>query len=254
MDLGFRFGDRGTHTSRTIMLDELSAVLANCHPDASRSDYAVEIVEHNLLGKRTASTRRLTNQRLGELYGLDTDVPLFRLMRHFWAADDRGRPLLAILTALARDPLLRATTPLVLSLDVGQELVKSEMLTVLREYVGERLNDSILDKVARNASSSWTQSGHLEGRVRKKRLQVSPTPYVTAYALLLAYLIGARGQALFESPCVRVLDTSPDDLMYSAMDAKRLGIIDLKKAGGLLHVSFDALLTDEERRLAHGTD
>jgi len=254
VELGFRFGDRGTHTSRTIMLDELNAVLAHCPPDAPRSDYAVEIIEHNLLGKRTASTRRLTNQRLGELYGLDPDVPLFRLVRRFWAADDRGRPLLAILTALARDPLLRATTPLVLSLDVGQELVKSEMLTVLREYVGERLNDSILDKVARNASSSWTQSGHLEGRVRKKRQQVSPTPYVTTYALLLAYLVGARGQALFDSPCVRVLDTSPDDLMYRAMDAKRLGIIDLKKAGGLLHVSFDVLLTDEERGLAHGTD
>jgi hypothetical protein len=67
--LGFRFGDKGTHTSRTIMLDELNAVLAHCPPDAPRSDYTAEIIEHNLLGKRTASTRRLTNQRLGELYG-----------------------------------------------------------------------------------------------------------------------------------------------------------------------------------------
>ena len=27
--LGFRFGDRGTHTSRTMMLDELQATLAD---------------------------------------------------------------------------------------------------------------------------------------------------------------------------------------------------------------------------------
>ena len=234
------------------MLDELKAVLAYCPPDASRADYSVAIVEHNLLGKRTASTRRLTNQRLGELYGLDPGIPVFRLMRYFWEADERGRPLVALLTAFARDPLLRATTTLVLSLDAGQELVKSDMLAALREYVGDRLNDSILDKVARNASSSWTQSGHLEGRVRKKRRLVSPTPYVTTYGLVLAYLVGTRGQALFESPCVQILDTPPDDLMYLAMDAKRLGIIDMKKSGGLLHVSFDSLLTDEERGLAHG--
>ena len=28
-DFGFRFGDRGTHTSRTLMLEELETVLAN---------------------------------------------------------------------------------------------------------------------------------------------------------------------------------------------------------------------------------
>jgi len=235
------------------MLDELKAVLAYLPSSASRGEYTLEIIEHNLLGKRTAATRRLTNQRLGELYGLDPEVPIFRLMRDFWEADERGRPLLALLTALARDPLLRATAPLVLSLEADQELVKSDMLATLREYVGDRLNDSILDKVARNASSSWTQSGHLEGRVRKKRRYVSPTPYVTTYALVLAYLIGGRGQALFEGPCVQALDKSPDDLVYLAMDAKRLGIIDMQKAGGLLHISFDALLTEEERRLAHGT-
>ena len=235
------------------MLDELNSVLAQCPPETPRSGYVLEVVEHNLLGKRTVATRRLTNQRLGELYGLDPAVPVFRLMRFFWEADERGRPLLALLTAHARDPLLRATTALVLSLEVGQELVKSEMLAILREYVGDRLNDSILDKVARNASSSWTQSGHLEGRVRKKRQLVSPTPYVATYTLALAYLVGARGQALFESPIVRVLDKSPDDLAYLAMDAKRLGIIDMKQSGGLLHISFDSLLTEDERRIAHGT-
>lgn len=254
IELGFRFGDKGTHTSRTIMLNELQAVLDHCPPDTLRTDYSEEIVDHNILGKRTLSTRRLTNQRLGELYGLDSSIPIFRVMRYFWEVDEKGRPLLAMLTALARDPLLRATTTLVLSLVEGQELVKSTMLESLREYVGDRLNDNILDKVARNVSSSWTQSGHLEGRVRKKRHLVTPTPYVTTYALVLAYLIGARGQDLFNNPCVRVLDRSYDELVYLAMDAKRIGIIDMKKSGGLIHVSFDSLLKDKERELAHGAN
>jgi len=38
-DAGFRWGDRGTHTSRTIMLNELRALLANSPPEAERKDY-----------------------------------------------------------------------------------------------------------------------------------------------------------------------------------------------------------------------
>ena len=103
---GFRFGDRGTHTSRTMMLAELTDLLAAVQPDADRDAYAVAIVEENVLGKATASTRRLTNQRLGELYGLDPRLPLFRVLRKLWAVDEPGRPLFALLSSLARDPTL----------------------------------------------------------------------------------------------------------------------------------------------------
>src|SRR6266850_1540147 len=84
---GFRSGEKGTHTSRTIMLDELRAVLASCKPGASRDDYLAAIHEDNCLGKRTASTRKLSSQRLSELYALDPEVPLFRVMRWCWYAD-----------------------------------------------------------------------------------------------------------------------------------------------------------------------
>ena len=252
--LGFRLGNRGTHTSRTIMLDELHSTLAECPADAPREGYAAKIIDENILGKRTTATRKLTNQRLGELYGLDPAVPLFRIMRHLWAADERGRPLLALLAALARDPLLRATAPPILELEPGRELLRSDMTNAVRKTVEDRLNDSILDKVVRNTSSSWVQSGHLAGRVRKIRQTVSPTPFVTVYVLLLAYCTGARGQTLFENPWARLLDTPAEELKHLAMDAKRIGLIDMKQSGGLLHVSFDRVFTEEERRLVHGTD
>src|SRR5690242_937712 len=79
--LGFRFGDRGTHTSRTMMLDELRATLEATRENARRADYVTAIVEDNCLGKPTAATRVLSAQRLSELYALDPDVPLFRIMR-----------------------------------------------------------------------------------------------------------------------------------------------------------------------------
>ena len=100
---GLRFGEKGTHSSRTMMLSELSELLGVVPTEASRDEYADAIVAENALGKQTVSNRRLTNQRLGELYGLDRSLPIFRVLRRLWDADEAGRPLLSLLCALARD-------------------------------------------------------------------------------------------------------------------------------------------------------
>ena len=50
----------------------------------------------------------------------------------------------------------------------------------------------------------------------------------------------------------RVLDRDENALTFLAMDAKRLGLLDIKSGGGMTVVSFDAILTDKERRLIHG--
>lgn len=247
--LGFRFGYKGAHTSRTIMLEELSILLDERKKDAVRDDYVVAIVNHNCLGKQTAATRRISSQRLRELYGLDPSLTIFRVMRSCWYADERGRPLLALLTALARDSLLRVTSAPILNLQPGAELVRQQMTAVLREHVGNRINDSTLDKVVRNTSSSWTQSGHLHGRVRKIRQRVEPTPIVTAYALLLGYLLGARGHGLFKTLWTKVLDKPPEELIPLALEAKRLGFLDISYSGGMVEISVDRMLTEEERRL-----
>jgi hypothetical protein len=159
--LGFRLGDKGTHSSRTLMLAELDAVLAVTLGAAGRSDYAAAILESNCLEKPTASTRRLSNQRLGELYALDPFVVVFRVLRGLWNVDPNARPLLAMLTALARDPLFRASAAPVLAQPAGMEIQRVPIRESLRKLVGERMNDDTLDKVVRNVSSSWTQTGHL---------------------------------------------------------------------------------------------
>ena len=253
-ELGFKFGDKGTHTSRTIMLAELSVLLHQCPASASRADYARSLIEDNCLGKRTLSTRKLTLQRLSELYALDLDVTLFRLIRSLWDLDEKARPLLALLAALARDPLLRATAPVVIAMTEGEEIARQRITEALRAAVESRLNENILDKVVRNTASSWTQSGHFEGRSRKRRLKVKPTPASTTFALILGYLLGMRGRSLFDTLFARVLDSDENELTFLAMDAKRLGLLDIKSSGGVTVVSFDSLLTDQERRRIHGTN
>lgn len=224
------------------MLDELSHLLAAAPGEASREDYADAVMEDNCLGKRTAATRKLSLQRLSELYGLDARVVLFRVLRDLWSRHEASRPLLALLLALARDPLLRATARAVVGTPFGHEFARQSMKDALGDSVGGRLNAATLDKVVRNASSSWTQSGHLRGRGRKTRQHVEATPAATTYALLLGFALGRRGRLLFETPWVAILDAGPDELIDVAVDAKRLGLLDLKQSGSMVDVSFPTIL------------
>jgi hypothetical protein len=245
---GLRFGDKGTHTSRTMMLAEVTDLLATVPADATPDAYEAAVVDENVLGKPTVATRRLTIQRLRELYGLDLRLPLFRVLRRLWAIDEKGRPLLALLCALARDPLLRSTAAPVVGLPAGAELVRGSFLAAIREVVGDRLNDAVLDKVARNAASSWSQSGHLEGRVRKIRRRVEPTPAPLALALWIGMLEGQAGEALLESRWTRVLDRTGRELVPLALTAKQLGLIQARVGGGV--VEIDASRLDGAARTA----
>ena len=238
---GLKFGDKSVHTSRTIMLADLGELLAAVPPEAVRADYVAAIIDDNVLGKATIATRRWTGQRLGELYAIDPRVPIFRVLRRLWLVDVPGRPLLAMLCALARDPLLRSTAPTVLALPVGTELIRSRFLDEIREVVGGRLNESVLDKVARNAASSWAQSGHLRGRMRKMRTSVAPTPGSLAMALWIGSLEGLGGPALLDCRWTRVLDRAGPDLLPVAFEAKRLGLIHARAGGGVVEINVSQL-------------
>jgi len=238
---GFRRGAVGTHTSRTIMLAEVSSLFAAVADTAAPAEIAGAIKASNILGKSTTSTRRLTNQRLSELYALDPQVALYRILRRLWQLDVTGRPVLAILCAIARDPLLAASASAVVPLPIGAEFLRSPMKEAIRADVDDRLNDSILDKVVRNAASSWTQSGHLVGRTIKKRSRVKATAGSTALALYLAHAAGFRGQQIFASGWAKVLDADAAALRSLALDAKRAGLIDLRIAGEVIDISFTRL-------------
>lgn len=243
---GLRFGDKGTHTSRTMMLSELTDLFSELGPEASREDFTSAVVEDNVLGKQTTSNRRLSFQRLSELYGLDPAIPLYRVLRRLWDVDPSGRPLLALLCALARDPLLRASAAVILPMASGTELSRSEMIHGLQIGTDGRFKESVLDKIARNAGSSWTQSGHLTGRVRKVRRRVSPTVGPAALAFWLGSIQGLAGSNLLGSPWARVLDATQPRLVDLALSARQAGLIHAVAGGDIVEIDTRMLDTGRE--------
>src|SRR5690606_34009133 len=110
-----------------------------------------------------SNTRRLTFKHLASLYGLGGQPPLTKALMRMWENDIPGRRLMALLVALARDPLLRETAPVVMSGSVGQCLQRPLFEQAFVAAFPERFSEKMLRSLAQNCASSWTQSGHLEG-------------------------------------------------------------------------------------------
>ena len=56
-------------------------------------------------------------------------------------------------------------------------------------------SESNRNKIARNAASSWTQSGHLAGRAKKIRQRIKPTVVAVTMAFFLGDVAGYHGTA-----------------------------------------------------------
>ncbi len=171
---GFVTTPGGTHTSRTMMFPELEMLLAACPPTASFADYEAAILEENILLKNTVSTRQRTLRGLRELYALDRSVLLFRAMLDLWDARGESHSLLALLCALTRDSLLRATIPVILTTAKGDEANSTITSQAITAAYPHRYNEATLGKIGRNTAATWTQSGHLVGTRTKIRNQVMP--------------------------------------------------------------------------------
>lgn len=245
---GFRCVRGGAHAARTMMLEDLQLLMAHVNvEDAKREDYIRAIQEDNCLGKRSGKTRKLSTRHLRSLYSLDPATTLFRVLRYLWKRDPQGQPLFALMSAFARDNLLRMSAPFILQIPQGTTVLREDLEAFIDKCEPGRFSRATLKSVAQNLNSTWTKAGHVRGRVKKIRSQAQPTAGSVSYALLLGYLKGIRGPALFETEYAKLLDCRPDRAIEFAQDASRKGWIVLKRVGQVIEVLFPNLLTVEEK-------
>ena len=82
--LGFRKGDSGAHTSRSMMLNEIRDLFVHTSPNSTKDDYIHAIIQLNVLNKPTESSIIKSNRIIIDLYGLDPDLSLFRILRQLY--------------------------------------------------------------------------------------------------------------------------------------------------------------------------
>jgi hypothetical protein len=240
----FGFIDKsvGIHSSRTMMLTELRLLLATCDTSAVLEDYRSAVITENVLLKNTMVTRKSTFHWLRSLYALDKQVLLFRALRDLWDADVQAQPLLALLCANARDPILKGTAETILAIPGGETVTREMMMEAVNTTFPKRYSPKTLSSTGRNVISSWQQAGLLNGKLHKIRAQTYNTPISVSYALFLGYLSGARGEALFHTLWCRLLDTPAHILHTQAFTASQLGWIEYRHTGNITDVGFRHLL------------
>lgn len=244
--LGFRFGINGPHAARTMMLGDLSLLLAHTSQTSSRTDYVAAMVEGNVLGKPTRKARQLAARHMAALYALDSSSPIFRALRRLWPYAEAAQPQLALAVALARDPLLRSTQSFILEQSVGAAVPRDALQGVLAGVYPDRFSSASLQSFAQNVGGTWTAAGWLQGKVRKTRAAIQPHPESVALLLFLGYLEGLTGQCLFTSSWMNLLGSSSDELEALANAASHRGLLVFMNAGGVKEVRFPGYLTPEE--------
>ncbi len=229
---GIKAAGGGPHQSKTMMLADLSALLASGAADNPSG----AIVGDNLLGKPSIRAREAALYRLHQLYGVGGNDPIWRVLRTLWHRDASERPLLALLAALARDPMLRDGAAAVLDASPGERVRWPAIAATFEATNPGRFGEKMAKSLAQNAASSWTQAGFLKGAVRKERVRSIPSPTVAAFAALLASVCGFGGQRLLECHWLSVLDRPAEDRLALLRQAEGLGLVRVRSAGDVLEV------------------
>ncbi|MBI4233817.1 MAG: hypothetical protein HY686_05190 [Chloroflexi bacterium] len=235
---GFKLTPGGVHAARTMMLNEITQLLALLGPSATADDYRRAVVQENALGKPTETSRVKTFRHLHDLYGLSPRMPLFAIYRELVGFDPQSLPLLSLLVAWTRDSLLRVTTPVILASALGATVVAAAWQQALREAFPGHYSSISIASIARNAASTWTQAGHFEGRGQKVRCQVQPRPASLALALLLSNVSGIHGEQAFSSPWCQLLDLTAVQARSLAVQAHREELINLRAIGSVVEIDF----------------
>jgi hypothetical protein len=247
-EYGF-LNDVGAHSSRTIMFKELGMLLDSTSMNAPFNDLKKRVIEDNILQKKSISGRKKTFGFLKQLYGLDPSIPIFRFLRWGWLQNINERPILCLLCALSRDAALRLSAPYILSIAEGSAPNKLDLIHILELSFPNQYSQKQLKSMSENLLSSWTQSGHLVGKLKKIRNKPIAGPISVSYALYLGWLSGVRGRNLLSTPWVEVLNLSDWELRELLQLASKKGWIKYSESGGMVEITFSRELFPEVNNL-----
>jgi len=227
-----------------MMLSELSLLLEAVEADGSPEDYRSAVLDENVLLKKSDSTRKESLKHLRELYVLDVRDPLFDALRTLYGHDRASLPILAVLMAVSRDGLLRATAPTILETPPGAPVSAAMLSETVSAAFPDRMGPVTLESVGQRTASSWTQSGHLKGRVKKVRARALTSVGAVVFALMLGHISGVRGLPLYETLWARLLDAPTNEIDALAFAASQRGLLEYRRMGDVAEFGFSKLLGD----------
>jgi hypothetical protein len=125
---------------------------------------------------------------------------------------------------------------------MGEKVSIEKLETNLEAHHPGRFSDNTRRSVAQNIASSWKQAGFITGKVKNIRTQPEVDYLVVAFALLLSYLNGDRGDFMLNSKWVKALGVGEDKVRELAFEAAKRDYLQYQSAGEVTTISFQKLL------------
>lgn len=151
--------------------------------------------------------------------------------------------MLAFILAIRNDKLLSESISVVSKTEVGTKAAIEGFEQNIESFHPARYSPNTRKSLAQNIASSWKQAGFIEGKVKNIRVEPKISPKIAAFAFLMAYLDGTRGDFIRSHKCVKALCSSEQKLRDLAMACAKMDLIQYQHAGNVTTFSFNSLIT-----------
>jgi hypothetical protein len=226
------------HTARTLMFEELSKVM-----DFSiEKDNYQESMANNVFGKKSGDGIKKTTNFLSQLYSFDISNTPFKILKYFWQnTDENEKPIIALLFAIQQDYLLSESISVVAKSKLLDKVEIEKIESNIEKYHPNRFTKNTLRSVAQNIASSWKQAGFITGKVKNTRTQPEVSYNCVAFAFIMAYINGLRGDFIISSKWVKALCLNENQLRELAIEASKRGLIQYQFAGNVTSITCNEL-------------
>jgi hypothetical protein len=231
---------KSVHGGRTIMFSELEKVM-EFSLEHGQFD---EAMGENVFGKKSSNGIKQTKGFLKRLYSFDLNILAFKVFRYFWIESEAyEKPLLAILYAISNDDHLKNSIDVLNQVKLGEKVNIESLEDNIQKFYPKRYSVNTTRSMAQNIASSWKQAGFIVGKVKNTRVQPDISFKVVAFAMLISYLNGERGDFILNSNTVKALCLSENRIRELAIEASKRDYLQYQFAGNVTAVSFDNLLS-----------
>ena len=227
------------HTSRTMMLAELSRIMAH---GIEQGSFEVSFAD-NVAGKLSKANKDKTNKALRKVYSFDPSDPAFAAFLWFWKnSPEADHPILALLFAISNDFLLSESIEIVQNTPLNQKVTVESLEDNLARLHPGRYSTVTLRSISKNLASSWKQAGFILGKVKNIRVQPEISYRVVTFGMLLGYLEGMRGEFLLASKYIRALCLPESGARDLIGEAARRDLLQYQYSGHVTTILFPNLL------------
>ena len=228
------------HVHRTIMFQELEKVM----DFACEKDEYAKAMEANVFGKKSADGIKQTSNFLSRIYLFTPQDSAFKVFKYFWEITTKDeKPLLVFIFALGQDFLLYESTDVVKNKPIGEKVTVEAFKDNLEKYYPNKYSKVTSHSIGKNLASSWKQAGFIAGKTKNIRVQPEISYKVAAFAFLLSFLKGDRGEFILKNPIVKALCLNEKSMKEMAIEAAKQDLLQYQFGGSVTSFAFPQLLS-----------